>query len=109
MTDICLACRQALLGHGDTVFLFATDNNFHHSDYILQQILSFVCFRKGKISFSEKINGLPPTNQEFSRIKVIGNTLNHNFNFYGFSKQYLTLSFRNIVDKRRVRLKLSIC
>ena len=32
LTDICLACRQALLGHGDTVYLFATENNFHHSD-----------------------------------------------------------------------------
>ena len=36
LTDICLVCRQALLGHGDTVFLFATENNFHHSGDILQ-------------------------------------------------------------------------
>ena len=28
LTDICLACRQALLGHGDTVYLFAIENNF---------------------------------------------------------------------------------
>ena len=62
LTDICLACRQALLGNGDTVFLFATENNFYHSDDILQQILSFVCFREGRISFSEKINGLLLTN-----------------------------------------------
>ena len=44
LTDICLACRQFLLGHGDTVYLFATENNVHHSDDILQQILSFVCY-----------------------------------------------------------------
>ena len=50
-TDICLACRQALLGHGHTVYLFATENNFYQSDDILQQILSSVCFRKGRISF----------------------------------------------------------
>ena len=53
LTDICLACRQALLGHGDTVYLFATENNFYHSGDILQQILSFLCFRKGRISFWE--------------------------------------------------------
>ena len=53
LTDICLACRQALLGHGHTEYLFATENNFYHSDDILQQILSFVCFRKGRISFRE--------------------------------------------------------
>ena len=51
LTDICLACRQAFSGHDDTVYLFATENNFYHSDDILQQILCFVCFRKGKISF----------------------------------------------------------
>ena len=51
LTDICLACRQALLGHCDTLYLFTTENNFHHSDDILQQISSFVCFRKGRISF----------------------------------------------------------
>ena len=51
LTDSCLACRQTLLGHGDTVYLFATENNFYHSDDILQQILSFVCFPKGRISF----------------------------------------------------------
>ena len=62
LTDTCLACRQALLGHGDTVYLFATEKKLHHSDDILQQILSFVCFRKGRISFSAKINGLLPTN-----------------------------------------------
>ena len=84
LTDICLAFRQALLGHGDTVYLFATENNFHNSDDILQQILSFVCFRKGRISFSEKINGLLPTNSEPLRIKAIVNTLNHNFNFMVF-------------------------
>ena len=39
----------------------------------------------------EKINGLLPTNYESLRIKVIVNTLNHNFNFMVFSKQYLTL------------------
>ena len=61
LTVTCLACRQALLGHGDTVYLFATENNVHHSDDILQQILSFVCFRKDRISFSAKINGLLPT------------------------------------------------
>ena len=40
----------------------------------------------------EKINGLLPTNYESLRIRVIVNTLNHNFNFITvFSKQYLTL------------------
>ena len=53
LTEICLACRQSLLGHDDTVYLFGTENNFYHSDNILQQILSFVCFRKGRISFWE--------------------------------------------------------
>ena len=51
LTDIYLACRQALRGHGDTVHLFAAENKFYHSDDILQQILSFVCFQKGRISF----------------------------------------------------------
>ena len=49
--DIWLACRQALLGHGDTVYLFGTENNFYLSDDFLQQILAFVCFRKGRICF----------------------------------------------------------
>ena len=60
LTDICLACRQALLGDDDTVFFFATENNFYHSDDILQQILSFVS-EKVESAF-EKINGLLPTN-----------------------------------------------
>ena len=47
--------RQALLGHDDTVYLFATEDNFYHSDDILQRILSFVCFWKGRISFWEDI------------------------------------------------------
>ena len=54
LTDTCSACRQALPGNGDTVYLFATENNLHHSEDILQQILSFVCFRKGRISFSRE-------------------------------------------------------
>ena len=61
LTDICSACRQALLGHGDTVYLFATENNFYHSDDVLQQILSFVYSEKVESAF-EKINGLLPTN-----------------------------------------------
>ena len=85
LTDICLACRQALLGHGHTVYLFATENNFYHSDDILQQILSFVCVEKVESAF-KKINGLLPTNYESLRIKVIVNTLNHNFNFMVFFK-----------------------
>ena len=54
MTDVCLACRQALLEHGDTVFLFAAENNFDHSDDILQQILSFVCFWKVESAFPRR-------------------------------------------------------
>ena len=80
LTDICLARRQALLGHGDTGYFFQLKIIFYHSDDILQQILSFVCFGKVESAF-EKINGLLPTNL---RIKVIVNTLNHNFNFMVF-------------------------
>ena len=60
----------------------------------------------------EKIHGLLPKNYESLRIKVIVKTLNHNFNFMVFSKQYLTLRFRNIADKRRRSFKtinLLIC
>ena len=43
LTDICLACRQALLGHDDTEYLFATENNFYHSEtlhMIIQQLFA---------------------------------------------------------------------
>ena len=60
LTDTCLAYRQALLGHGDTVYIFANEDNLHHSEDILQQILSFLFSGKGRISFSAKIKGLLP-------------------------------------------------
>ena len=86
LTDICLACRQALLRHGHTVYLFATENSFYHSDDILQQI-SYLLYVSEKVeSAFEKISGLLPTNYESLRIKVISNTLNHNFNFMVFFK-----------------------
>ena len=91
LTDIWLTCRQALLGHGHTVYLFATENNFYHSDDILQQIFYLLYVSEKVESAFEKINGLLPTNYDSLRIKVIVNTLNHNFNFIVFSKQYLIL------------------
>ena len=43
-----------------SVSLLATETDFHNSDNILQQIISFICFPKGRIGFSKKINGLLP-------------------------------------------------
>ena len=45
-----------------SVSLLATENDFHHTDNILQQVISFLCFHKGRIGFSKKINGLLPRN-----------------------------------------------
>ena len=45
-----------------SVSLLAIENDFHHSDNILQQLISFVCFPKGRIGFSKKIDGLLPRN-----------------------------------------------
>ena len=51
----------------------------------------FLCVFEKVESVFQKINGLLPTNYESLRIKVIVNSLNQNFNFMFFSKQYLTL------------------
>ena len=56
-----------------SVSLLAIENDIHHTDNILQQIISFVCFSEGRIDFSEKINGLLPRNWESLRIKLIVN------------------------------------
>ena len=42
----------------DTVSLIGIEKNFHHSDDILHQIISSLCFRKGRIGFFRKMNGL---------------------------------------------------
>ena len=46
----------------DSVSLLAIEKYFHHSDNILQLIISFVCCSKGRIGFSKKINDLLPRN-----------------------------------------------
>ena len=66
------------------MLLLAPENDFHHSDNILQQIISFVCFPKGRMGFFKKINGLLPRNEESLRITLIVNMVNHNFNYMGF-------------------------
>ena len=61
LTDICLACRQALLGHGDTVYLFAAENNFIIQTIFFNKFYLFYVSEKVATA-SEKINGLLPTN-----------------------------------------------
>ena len=42
LTDIWLACRPDLLRHGDTVSLFATENNLHRLEVFNEFYLVYV-------------------------------------------------------------------
>ena len=61
LTDICSACRQALLGHDDTVYLFATEKNFIIQTIFFNKFYLLYVSEKVESAF-EKINGLLSTN-----------------------------------------------